>query len=849
MNHLQTFQVFPKTPEKLAFLEELSRNLWWCWEPSAIELFRRINPRRWDKVGRNPVKFLSGISQDRLAELAEDDGFLAHQGRVVQRFKARVKTPADRIELFDSQDVIAYFSMEFGIHESIPLFAGGLGVLAGDHLKAASNLALPLVGIGLLYRQGYFRQFLDHEGNQQEDYPATELHYLPLERARDARGEELTISVPGPDGEFLAAVWRLNVGRIALYLLDANLAENPPDVRDYTSKLYVGDQKVRLTQEVLLGIGGIRALSALGLNPKVSHMNEGHSAFSSLQRLAWFMTHYGIDLQTALEIVPRTTIFTTHTPVPAGHDEFPPHMVQPVLKAFEEPLGVSEKQILSWGQMAGSGAEGPLSMFVLGLRMAQHLNGVSRLHGKVARKMWAPVWPQKPVEEVPISHITNGIHISTWLSPANGLLFARYLGPEWYMGSRKPEQIDRIDEIYAEELWSGREMSRARLITACRDRMVKQYSWRNAPAGMVEEAATVLDRDVLTIGFARRFATYKRATLVLHDPERLKAILNSEDRPVQIIFAGKAHPRDDEGKEYIRRIIEFARDPDVRHRIVFLEDYDMELARYMVQGVDLWLNTPRRPFEACGTSGMKAAVNGVLNLSIRDGWWAEAYTQEVGWAIGAKANAKGESAFQDALDAHSLYNVLENEILPAFYERKNGSAPARWVKMMKASMKMAMADFCSMRMAGEYNQKYYLPAAQRFDALVKENCAEAGRLAALEKHLRSQWNNIHIEQPVHKGTGAFRVGDTFKITTSVYLGELSPDDVEIQLYFGQLKSVDAVTSGNTIPMSVESSDDNGRYVYTCLFTCNTAGHQGFTVRAVPRGDDYIRELPGLITWA
>lgn len=849
MNHLQTFQVFPNMLRQLAFLEELSRNLWWCWKPSAIELFRRIDPRLWENVGRNPVKLLSRVSQDRLAELARDDGFLAHQDRLARCFEERVKAPVDRVEPFGDNEVIAYFSMEFGLHESIPMFAGGLGVLAGDHLKASSDMSLPLVGIGLLYRQGYFRQFLDHEGNQQEEYPATELHHLPLERVRDDRGEELTIRVPGPDGEFLAAVWRLNVGRIPLYLLDANLRENPPDVRDYTSKLYVGEQKDRLAQEVLLGVGGIRALTALGLRPRVSHMNEGHSAFSSLQRLAWFMDTYGIDLQTALEIVPRTTIFTTHTPVPAGHDEFPSHMVRPILNAFEEPLGASENQILSWGQMAGSGADGPLSMFVLGLRMAQHLNGVSRRHGQVARKMWALVWPQKPVEEVPVSHITNGIHISTWLSPENVQLFERYLGPEWDLGSRKPNNIERIDEIFDEELWRSREMNRARLIAACRERMVKQYSRRNAPASLVEEAATVLNQDVLTIGFARRFATYKRATLVLHDPERFQAMLMSADRPVQIIFAGKAHPRDDEGKDYIRRIVEFAHKSGIQHRLVFLEDYDMKLARYMVQGVDLWLNTPRRPFEACGTSGMKAAVNGILNLSILDGWWAEAYSEKVGWAIGTDANAKGEAAFQDALDAHALYNVLENDILPAFYERKNGNAPARWIKMMKATMKMAMADFCSLRMAGEYNSTYYIPAAHRYEVLVKDNCTEAGRLAALEKRLRSQWKNIYIEQPVHKGTSAFRVGDTFKITTTVHLGKLSPDEVEIQLYFGHLKSIDAVTSGNAVPMSVENSAGDGNYQYACDFTCQAAGHHGFTVRAVPKGDDYIRKLPGLITWA
>ncbi|OEU63117.1 MAG: alpha-glucan phosphorylase, partial [Desulfobacterales bacterium S5133MH16] len=783
MSHLQTFQVFPSIPEPLSFLQVLARNLWWCWHLDAIELFRRISPRLWEASGRNPIEFLTLIPQKQLEELSKDESFLAHQKRVEERFVDDL-TPEDPSESsYGKKGIIGYFSMEFGIHESVPLFAGGLGVLAGDHLKAASDLALPLIGVGLLYRQGYFHQFLDQEGWQQEEYPETDLYHLPVERAKDRSGNEVSISVTGPEGEIRASVWKIMVGPILLYLLDANLPENSPEIREITSRLYAGNPKIRLAQEVLLGIGGMRALEAMGIYPTVCHMNEGHCAFATLERLARTISSYNVNLETAKEIVSRTTVFTTHTPVAAGHDEFPVDLVKPYLSSLAKRLGINVDEVLSWGQLIESGPDTTFSMFVLGLRSAQYCNAVSELHGEVARRMWSHVWPGRPEDEVPITHITNGIHIPSWISIENALLFERYLGPDWHLDLGNPEIAMRIDDIYDEELWRAREMSRSRLIRNCRALMIKQHKRRNAPKAMMEDAESVLDQDILTIAFARRFATYKRANLLLKDPERFEAIITSKTNPVQFIFAGKAHPKDNEGKELIKHLIQFASSSNVRHRIAFLEDYDISIARHLVQGADVWLNTPRRPFEACGTSGIKAAANGVLNVSILDGWWCEGYAKGRGWRIG-NGEEYADAAYQDSVESQALYNVLENNVIPCFYERKNGDAPDRWLKMMKESMKMAMQHFCARMMVGKYEKKFYLPAAKNFAHLTANNAKEAVILSAQYKRLSTLWKNIRIEHPVRKAEGPFRVGESFAVTAVVNLGELRPDEIKVELYYG-----------------------------------------------------------------
>lgn len=849
MKNLQTYQVYPSLPESMKFLETLSRNYWWSWSHDAVDLFKRIDRSLWKEAQGNPIIFGTLVSQRRLNHLSNDTSFLAHLDRVRADFKKKVltfKAPAD--PAFKPNEVIAYLSMEFGIHESLPIYAGGLGILAGDHLKAASAMDLPLVGIGLLYRQGYFHQYLDPNGWQQEEYPDTDFFSLPLVRATDRDSREVVIEVTGPDGPMQANVWKIRVGRISLLLLDTYLDSNPKPIQDITNRLYAGGSRVRLAQEALLGIGGIKALDALGLTVKVSHMNEGHAAFSGLERLAQTMSRHQVDLKTAREIVARSTVFTTHTPVAAGHDEFSPDMVRPVLQAFADRLGVTVDKILSWGQPAGSSETSPMSMFILGLRMAQYCNGVSELHGKVARNMWSHVWPDRPKDEIPISHITNGVHVPTWMSPEVAAVCERYIGPEWYLSSLKPENVKKIDDVYDEELWRAHEMSRARLLRACRDRMVRQYSRRNAPASLMEDAERVLDQDTLTIGFARRFATYKRAGLLLLEPERLEALLTDEKRPVQFIFAGKAHPHDDQGKQLIKQLIEFCRRDRIRRRVVFLEDYDMQTGRYLVQGCDVWLNTPRRPFEACGTSGMKAALNGVLNLSILDGWWAEGYTEEAGWAIG-QGNESGDPAYLDAVESQALFNLLENDVIPKFYYRKNGDQPTEWVAMMKASMKLAISRFCSLRMVGEYDDRFYIPAALAMTGLLENDARQARELAENHERLRQHWPKLKVEKPIRELAGPFRVGDSFEVSTVAYLGELRPEEVSVELYFGRSATLDAVARSRALPMTLAEDRGEGEFLYRCTVQCQDSGRYAFTSRILPAGDNRIRTTPGLVTWA
>lgn len=849
MRSFKSYQVQPHIPENLTFLEALSRNMWWCWTRDAVELFRRIDPRLWAECGRNPIPFLTRVPQARLEKLSKDTSYIGHIERVRGLFEKRVHNPEIQIDLpFAAGEQIAYFSMEFGLHESLPLFAGGLGILAGDHLKAASNMGLPLVGVGLMYRQGYFRQFLNHEGWQQETYPETDFFSLPIQRMRDTAGNEIRVTIRSADGPIHAIVWRILIGRVPLFLLDTNILENPPEHREVTARLYAAESKIRLAQEVLLGIGGMRALNAMGIKPKVVHMNEGHCAFAGLERLAQLVEDQKISVKVALQIIPRTTVFTTHTPVAAGHDEFPADMVKPYLKPLADRLGATEQELLSWGQAQGTPDNGPLSMFILGVHLAANCNGVSQLHGSVARRMWAHLWPGRPVEEIPISHVTNGVHISSFVSHEYGNLFDRYLGSDWFLGSQRPDNIKRIDEIYDEELWRAHELNRSRLVRTCRELLVKQYQRRNAPRKVLEAVEKALDPDILTISFARRFATYKRAFLLIQDPQRLEAIINNASSPVQFIFAGKAHPRDNEGKDLIKQLFQFANRPAVRERFVFLEDYDMHLARHLLQGSDVWLNTPRRPFEACGTSGMKAAINGALNFSILDGWWCEGYRETTGWSIG-NGEEYEDHAYQDAVESQALYNLLENEVVPCFYDRKNGDLPDHWLEKMKASIKMAMEGFCSLRMVRDYAETIYAPAARWYDQLTANHAESAQRFADQAARLSSLWKGVQVGAPVRKTRGTQRVGDTFHVTAEVALGDLRPEEVDIELYYGLYKSFTELADSQVIPMDVVEDLGRGRYVFGCTLACDTAGRFGFSVRATPKGDAWLKSTPGLLTWA
>lgn len=849
MKFTQVVNVYPSLPEPVRFLEKLSRNLWWSWQRDAVDLFRRIDPVLWRETNGNPVAMLCRIPAARFLELCGDASFLTHLKRVENMFAEQVEADLPEIgEPFGKDGVIAYFSMEFGIHESLPLFAGGLGILAGDHLKSSSDLHLPMVGVGLFYQYGYFHQYLDHEGYQQEGYPETDVFSLPMSRVLDPSGNEVVVSIDGPNGRIHAGIWQLQIGRIPLYLLDTNININPPEFRKITANLYSGEMHTRLTQEILLGIGGMRALRKLGYYPTVCHINEGHSAFAGIERICLLMDRFGIDAETAMEVAVRSSVFTTHTPVAAGHDEFPSSAVEGYLKHMEDRIGLPVSLMLSWGQPPNHGLEKPFSMFILGQRMAMYCNGVSRLHGGVARNMWAHLWPDLPEAEVPIKHVTNGVHVPTWIAPEFSLLFERYIGPDWEMNFRDPQAARRFDEFFEEELWRLHEINRARLIRMCRYKLLEQYRRRQSSITFLQNAESVLDQGILTIAFARRFASYKRAYLILEDIERLEAMITNKDRPVQFIFAGKAHPKDREGKDLIKRLVEFARQPHLRHRIVFLEDYDIQIARYLVQGADVWLNTPRRPFEACGTSGMKAALNGVINASILDGWWVEGYSPDLGWMIGDGFEYP-DPGYQDKVDSQSLYNILENEIIPCFYERGENGLPSRWIGMMKRSMKLVLNNFSSNRMVTDYEQQFYVPAAYQAIRLLLNDGEEVRFLHERRKRLMRLWKDVVVQKPVTDPIVQYRLGDHLRVTVDVHLGELLPEEVDIELYIDSASPEKIAGFPQIVVMYDWEKLDSGTYRYRCVQTFDSPGRFSYTVRAMPKGDDLLRYLPGLISWA
>ncbi|MBM3792131.1 MAG: glycosyltransferase family 1 protein, partial [Acidobacteria bacterium] len=621
-------------PKELTFLQKLAYNLLWTWDPEMLELFIRLDPDLWEETHHNPVLMLGRIKQESLIAASRDEAFLAQMERAAESFETYMEA---RFTWFQKEHdgtgkpVVAYFSAEYGLADCLPIYSGGLGVLSGDHLRAASDLGIPLVGIGLLYQQGYFRQYLNADGWQQEEYPENDFYTLPLTLERNRKGEPVTVSVEYPGRSVHAQIWRVQVGRVPLYLLDANIPPNSPEDQDITDQLYGGDREMRIKQEIMLGIGGYRALQALGFDPAVCHLNEGHSSFLTLEKCRQLVRDRHLSFEEAREVTRSGTVFTTHTPVLAGNDYFSPALVKKYFADFHPQLKMSPEDFVGLGRQDPQNHGEEFCMTILAFRLAGHRNGVSQLHGKVSRAMWHGVWPGIPQDETPITSITNGVHAPTWVSRDIAGLLNRYLGPRWREDPGDFALWSRMHSIPDEELWRTHERRRERLVAYSRQRLQRHLQTRGAPPTEVAQANEVLNSEALTIGFARRFATYKRATLLLRNPERLSRILMDKDRPVQIIFAGKAHPQDNMGKELIRQLIHFERRPEIRRRMVFLEDYDMVVARYLVQGVDVWLNTPRRPMEASGTSGMKAALNGALNVSILDGWWDEAYNPSTGW--------------------------------------------------------------------------------------------------------------------------------------------------------------------------------------------------------------------------
>ncbi|MDR1898667.1 MAG: alpha-glucan family phosphorylase, partial [Treponema sp.] len=709
--NISTYTVKPKLPPPLKPLEEIARNLWLSWNFDAVQLFIRLDYDVWLQSQQSPVRTLGMVSQERLAQMAQDDSYLAALKEVYERFDKYKK--GETWYKGSRREVVAYFSMEYGMDVSLPIYSGGLGILSGDHMKTASDMGLPLVGIGLLYRQGYFRQNLNADGFQQESYPENDWYNMPVELKIGKDGNPIKISVDLAGRLAAAQIWEVKVGRTSLYLLDTNISENAPDVRNITAALYGGDKETRIQQEVLLGIGGIRALRALGINPAACHMNEGHSAFLGLERIRELMAERSFSFEEAREAVWPTNIFTTHTPVPAGNERFDINLIDKYFHSWPQILGISWKDFLALGRERPFDDHESFCMTVLALKLAAYANGVARLHGVVSREMWKGLWPGLPLNEIPIGHVTNGVHPRTWVSSGMTDLLDRYFGPRFEDEPTDLAIWDRMDRISDEELWRTHERRRERLVAFARDRIREHYKRTGAVERRIRQAEDALSPYALTLCFARRFATYKRGNLLLRDPERLLRLVKDNDRPVQLIFAGKAHPHDMPGKELIREIIHFAEKYDITSRIVFIENYDMTVARYLTSGGDVWLNTPRRPMEASGTSGMKAAMNGVLNCSILDGWWDEAYNPEVGWAIGA-GEQYNDDQLQDDVESKALYDLLERDIVPLFYQRGRDSLPREWIKRMKSCMREIGHSMSSHRMLMDYSNYFYLPALKNY---------------------------------------------------------------------------------------------------------------------------------------
>jgi starch phosphorylase len=701
------------TTDLMACLWALAQNLWWSWQPEVIDLFRDLDPVRWRQVDHNPIPHLLALSGEQVEERARE---LVLHGRIRDAHRRLTQYLTSRVTWGDTHAgvllprPVAYFSAEFGLHESLPIYSGGLGVLAGDHVKSASDLGVPLVAVGLFYSQGYFRQHLDGQGRQREEYVNVAVEQLPMRLAVHADGRPLRVVLATRTGDIAIRIWTLAVGRITVLLLDSNCEGNSSEDRTLTARLYGGDARTRIRQELLLGVGGVRALRALGFTPSVLHLNEGHSAFASLEMARQTMEVEGIGFPDAARRAAEMTCFTTHTPVAAGHDRFEPALVEEHLGPLREAMGLSHQDLIALGKVDEQNPEEAFCMTVLALRFTRRANAVSSIHGHVSRHMWREFWPDRRVDDVPIGHITNGVHVHTWLASQMRQLYDRHMGPAWSARSGDPDVWRLIDQVDDQELWDAHRELKERLLIFARRRAARACRRRGASLTEIGDASRVFDPEVLTIGFARRFATYKRATLLLYDLERLVPLFESESRPIQIVFAGKAHPSDQPGKYLLQQIAELMSRPPFAGRLLFLEDYDINLGRHLVQGVDMWLNNPRRPLEASGTSGQKVVLNGGLNLSVLDGWWAEAYDGSNGFAIGL-GEVHVDPAVQDRRDADNLYRVLEERVIPLYYTRDDRGLPRDWIAHMKRSIRTLGWRFNADRMVMDYVRHAYLPAA------------------------------------------------------------------------------------------------------------------------------------------
>jgi starch phosphorylase len=831
MRALRRFTVRAQLPPELARLSELVMNLRWSWHPASMDLFEQVDARLWRDVGRDPLRLLGEVSSARLEQLARNDDFNWRLGEIHADLQRYLTEPRWYQSLGGAPSSIAYFSPEYGISAVLPQYSGGLGILAGDHLKTASDLGVPIIGVGLLYRRGYFRQSLSRDGWQLEHYPPIDPHGLPLTLLTDEKGaaKKIGVGVPG-GGKLSAQIWVAQVGRVPLLLLDSDVEENAPAEREVTDRLYGGGTDHRLLQEMLLGIGGVRALVAYGAQPEVFHTNEGHAGFLGLERIRILTEEQGLDYDTALQAVRAGTVFTTHTPVPAGIDRFPKELIERYLGGDNGSPGVPIERILELGEEPGGDGKS-FNMAHMGLRLAQRANGVSELHGHVSREMFAGLWPGFDEHEVPITHVTNGVHAPTWVHREVWAIGEREVGPQLTKEAQEEAWAD-IDKVSDETIWAARSTMRRELVEEVRRRLRQAWLVRGANQAELGWIDSALDPDALTIGFARRVPSYKRLTLMLRDEYRLTKLLLDKERPLQLVVAGKAHPADDGGKQLVQQIVQFADRPELRHRIVFLPDYDMEMARFLISGCDVWLNNPLRPLEACGTSGMKSALNGGLNLSIRDGWWDELFDGDNGWAI-PSAVGVDDADRRDDLEANAIYDLLETSVLPRFYHRTDG-VPRRWTEMVRHTLRSLGPSLLAARMVRDYVHGLYIPAAETSRSLAQKKYAGARGLAEWRARVVKAWPAVSVLHVEAAGGDMPVIGDRIGVRAIVDLGTLTPDDVEVQAAYGRVDEGDSITAAETVSLKATSTHDEGQWRYEGEVPLARTGPFGYTVRVLPK---------------
>jgi glycogen phosphorylase len=825
---LREFLVRPALPASLQRLPELGLNLMWSWNHSVRAVFRRLDPPTWQASNHNPVVMLGQVPQASLERAAADPRYLALYRRACEVLDAYLAASVP------SRMLVAYFSMEYGLLDCMPIYSGGLGVLSGDHLKASSDATLPLVGVGLLYQNGYLKQTLDPDGWQQEHTPVNDFYSLPVTPIMRSDGSEMLVSVLLAGVEVFLKVWRIDVGRVKLYLLDSNIPRNAaPEHREITNQLYGGDIHTRIRQEIVLGIGGLRALKELGLSPTVFHMNEGHSAFLAIERIRVLMADQGLSFEEALHASRANNVFTTHTSVPAGLDVFEAGVVSHYFEEYCRNAGIPLESFLALGRRASADSHEPFSMAVCAIETSSFRNAVSRLHRRVSQHMFEDLWPNLPVWEVPITSVTNGVHLTSWINGDLATLYDQYLQPDWREGHAEPEMWNQTGDIPSTELWEAHRRRKRRLVAFVRERAVARAVVRNAPASEVERMHEVLDPEAFTIGFARRFATYKRATLLFRDMARLKRILTNDKMPVQIVIAGKAHPRDFPGKTLIREIVQYSRDPELAGRVVFVEDYGIDVAGELVQGVDLWLNTPRRGEEACGTSGMKAGINGILNMSVLDGWFDEAAENSGGWAIGDREPYSPE---RDDAHAAGIYSVLEDEIVPMYYQGREQGVPAKWMQRVKQSLKYVSAHFNCQRMIQEYNSELYEPAHRAFDAMAADRFAASREHVRWSRNVTQRWPAVNFVDAGIGPDSAVLSGSSLPLRARLDLAGLTPQDVRVEAVVGRVGARGELEE--TQVLTLDPLEQHGNmFLFGRDFAPLATGRLGYSVRVTPNHCD------------